>query len=135
MSSSPRTRPTAGTVTTGEMTVADFVDHYLFAYRHSALPLTDEGRPVGLVTLDRVRGIPADRRASTSLAEVSCRAEDLVLARPDESLNELLPRLSECADGRALVVVDQRLVGIVSPSDISRAVQRGSLRDQVPAGR
>ncbi|WP_346538861.1 site-2 protease family protein [Micromonospora sp. DPT] len=118
-----------------EMTVADFVDHYLFAYRHTALPLTEEGRPVGLVTLDRVRGIPADRRGSTTLAEVSCRAEDLVLARPEEQLNDLLPRLSECADGRALVVTDQRLVGIVSPSDISRAVQRGSLRDQLAGSR
>ncbi len=115
----------------GEMTVADFVDHYLFAYRHSALPLTEDGRPVGLVTLDRVRGIPADRRASTTLAEVACRADELVLASPDEPLTELLPRLSECADGRALVVTDQRLVGIVSPSDISRAVQRGNLRDQM----
>lgn len=120
----------------GDMTVADFVDHYLFAYRHSALPLTDQGRPVGLVTLDRVRGIPADRRASITLAEVACRADELVLARPEEPLNELLPRLTECADGRALVVTDQRLVGIVSPSDISRAVQRGSLRDQAAgAGR
>ncbi|MFI6329200.1 site-2 protease family protein [Micromonospora chersina] len=119
----------------GEMTVADFVDHYLFAYRHSALPLTEEGRPVGLVTLDRVRGIPADRRASTTLAEVSCRADDLVLANPDEQLTDLLPRLSQCADGRALVVTDKRLVGIVSPSDISRAVQRGSMREQMTAGR
>ncbi|MEV4493457.1 site-2 protease family protein [Micromonospora coxensis] len=118
-----------------EMTVADFVDHYLFAYRHSALPLTENDRPVGLVTLDRVRGIPADRRGTTTLAEVSCRAEDLVLARPEEQLNDLLPRLSECADGRALVVVDQRLVGIVSPSDISRAVQRGSLRHQMATDR
>ncbi|MER5704567.1 site-2 protease family protein [Micromonospora sp. NPDC002296] len=117
-----------------EMTVADFVDHYLFAYRHSALPLTEDGRPVGLVTLDRVRGVPADRRAATTLAEVACRADQLVLASPDEQLTDLLPRLSECADGRALVVTDQRLVGIVSPSDISRAVQRGSLRDQVAAG-
>ncbi|WNM37279.1 site-2 protease family protein [Micromonospora halotolerans] len=119
----------------GEMTVADFVDHYLFAYRHSALPLADEGRPVGLVTLDRVRGVPADRRAATTLAEVSCRADELVLASPDEQLNDLLPRLSQCADGRALVVTDQRLVGIVSPSDISRAVQRGSMREQMAAGR
>ncbi|MFI7279055.1 site-2 protease family protein [Micromonospora chersina] len=119
----------------GEMTVADFVDHYLFAYRHSALPLTEEGRPVGLVTLDRVRGIPADRRASTTLAEVACRADELVLAKPDEQLTDLLPRLSQCADGRALVVTDQRLVGIVSPSDISRAVQRGSMREQMTAGR
>ncbi|WP_405099523.1 site-2 protease family protein [Micromonospora sp. NBC_01412] len=118
-----------------EMTVADFVDHYLFAYRHSALPLTEDGRPVGLVTLDRVRGVPADRRAATTLAEVACRADQLVLASPDEQLTDLLPRLSGCTDGRALVVTDQRLVGIVSPSDISRAVQRGSLREQVPAGR
>ncbi|MFC0002859.1 site-2 protease family protein [Micromonospora siamensis] len=119
----------------GTMTVADFVDHYLFAYRHSALPLTEEGRPVGLVTLDRVRHIPADRRASTTLAEVACRADELVLARPDEELTDLLPRLSECADGRALVVADHQLVGIVSPSDISRAVQRGSLREQTTGGR
>ncbi|WP_433686914.1 site-2 protease family protein [Micromonospora carbonacea] len=114
----------------GDMTVADFVDHYLFAYRHSALPLTDDGRPVGLVTLDRVRGIPAEARSATRLAEVACRADQLVLADPDEQLTDLLPRLSECADGRALVVAGGRLVGIVSPSDISRAVQRGNLRDQ-----
>ncbi|GAA2711264.1 site-2 protease family protein [Micromonospora olivasterospora] len=119
---------------TGDMTVRDFVDHHLFAYRHSALPLTEDGgRPIGLVTLDRVRHIPADRRDQTRLEEVACRAEDLVLASPDEQLTELLPRLSRCADGRALVVTDQRLVGIVSPSDISRAVQRGSLRDQTTA--
>ncbi|MCW3817707.1 site-2 protease family protein [Micromonospora sp. DR5-3] len=119
-----------------DMTVADFVDHHLFAYRHSALPLTEDGgRPIGLVTLDRVRGIPADQRGSTTLAEVSCRAGELVLASPDEQLTDLLPRLSECADGRALVVTDQRLVGIVSPSDISRAVQRGGMRQQMTGGR
>ncbi|MBX7265826.1 site-2 protease family protein [Micromonospora sp. Llam7] len=119
----------------GEMTVADFVDNYLFAYRHTALPLTEDGRPVGLVTLDRVRGVPSDARGSTTLEAVACRADDLVLASPDEPLTDLLPRLSDCADGRALVVADGRLVGIVSPSDISRAVQRGSMRDQLTAGR
>ncbi|TCB96493.1 CBS domain-containing protein [Micromonospora zingiberis] len=115
----------------GELTVADFVDKYLFAYRHTALPLIEDGRPVGLVTLDRVRGVPADQRGSTTLEAVACRADDLVLASPDEQLTDLLPRLTECADGRALVVADGRLVGIVSPSDISRAVQRGHLRDHL----
>ncbi|MEH1011794.1 site-2 protease family protein [Micromonospora sp. CPCC 206060] len=122
--------PQPQTVSAG-VSVADFVDHYLFAYRHSALPLTEDDRPVGLVTLDRVRGIPANRRAGTTLGEVSCRADELVLARPEEPLTDLLPRLSECADGRALVVTDGRLVGIVSPSDISRAVQRSTLRDRL----
>ncbi|MEV6693897.1 site-2 protease family protein [Micromonospora sp. NPDC051196] len=118
----------------GELTVADFVDNYLFAYRHTALPLTEDGRPVGLVTLDRVRDVPSDQRSSTTLESVACRAGDLVLASPDEQLTDLLPRLSECADGRALVVADGNLVGIVSPSDISRAVQRGHLREQVTTG-
>ncbi|KXK62478.1 peptidase M50 [Micromonospora rosaria] len=119
----------------GEMTVADFVDHYLFAYRHTALPLVEQGRPVGLVTLDRVRGVSPDQRGTTRLAEVACRADDLVLARPEEELTDLLPRLSRCADGRALVVTGDQLVGIVSPTDISRAVQRGTLRDQATSGR
>ncbi|MFB9239778.1 site-2 protease family protein [Plantactinospora siamensis] len=111
--------------TTPDVTVADFVEHYLWAYRHSALPLVADGRPVGLVTLARVRGVPADQRAGTTLGAVSCPPEELVLARPDEPLLELLPRLS--ADGRALVVEGDRLVGIVSPSDISRAAQRGAM--------
>ncbi|HEX5543557.1 MAG TPA: site-2 protease family protein [Micromonospora sp.] len=112
------------------VSVADFVDHYLFAYRHSALPLTENDHPVGLVTLDRVRQVPADQRGATALGEVACRSEELVTATPEEPLVDLLPRLSECSDGRALVVSDGQLVGIVSPSDISRAVQRGSLRDR-----
>ncbi|SCL17147.1 Zn-dependent protease (includes SpoIVFB) [Micromonospora pallida] len=118
-----------------EMTVSDFVDHHLFAYRHSTLPLTEEGRPVGLVTLDRVRHVPAGSRGATTLAEVACRADDLVLARPEEQLTDLLPRLGECTDGRALVVTDGHLVGIVSPSDISRAVQRSSMREQLTGRR
>lgn len=113
---------------TGSVSVADFVDHYLFAYRHTALPLTEGDRPVGLVTLDRVRDVAADARGATTLEEVCCRADELVLAHPEEPLTDLLPRLNECADGRALVVVEGRLVGIVSPSDISRAVQRASVR-------
>ncbi|MFC7550262.1 site-2 protease family protein [Plantactinospora sp. GCM10030261] len=117
---------------TPDVNVGDFVDHYLWAYRHTALPLVVDGRPTGLVTLDRVRRVPADERAGTTLGEVSCRGEELVLARPEEPLLEVLPRLSAGTDGRALVVAaDGQLVGIVSPSDISRAVQRSALNDRM----
>jgi Zn-dependent protease/predicted transcriptional regulator len=114
-----------------DVSVADFVDHHLFAYRHSALPLTVGDRPVGLVTLDRVRQVPPERRATTALREVACPSDELVLASPDEPLTDLLARLDGCADGRALVVTGDQLVGIVSPSDISRAAQRNALRHQM----
>jgi hypothetical protein len=47
---------------------------------------------------------------------------EVPLAEPEEPLPALLPRLSGCAGGRALVMPEGSLVGIVSPSDISRMV-------------
>jgi Zn-dependent protease len=126
MSTNPQTVP-------ADIRVAEFIDRYLFGYRHTVFPLADDGRPVGLVSLDRVRQVPPEQRANTGLREVACGPGDLTISNPDEPLTELLPRLNQCADGRALVVTDGRLVGIVSPSDVSRAVLRGSLRHATPS--
>jgi Zn-dependent protease/predicted transcriptional regulator len=111
--------------------VAEFIDRYLFGYRHTAFPLAEDGRPVGLVSLDRVRQVPPEQRDHVTLREVACGPSDLTIASPDEPLTELLPRINQCADGRALVVAEGRLVGIVSPSDVSRAMLRGSMQRPV----
>lgn len=113
---------------TADLSVAEFVDRHLWAARHSTFPLVGtDGRPTGLVTLNRIREVPQDRRDSTLLRDIACRPEELTVVSPQEPVTDLLPRLSRCADGRALVTSDDRLVGIVSPSDISRAVQHASL--------
>ena len=119
MSTEPQTVP-------ADIPVAKFIDRYLFGYRHTAYPLVEDGHPVGLVSLDRVRQVRPDQRERTALREVACGPDDLTITNPQEPLTELLPRLNQCADGRALVVVDGRLIGMVSPSDVSRAMLRGS---------
>jgi Zn-dependent protease/predicted transcriptional regulator len=123
MSTQPETAP-------ADLTVAELIDRHLWTSRHSAFPLVDHGRPVGLVTLNRIRGVPPDRRATTTLRDIACAGDELALASPDEPIVDLLPRLNGCADGRALVVSGGQLVGIVSSSDISRAVQRATLRNR-----
>jgi Zn-dependent protease/CBS domain-containing protein len=126
MSTNPQTVPP-------DIRVAEFIDQYLFGYRHTVFPLAEDGRPVGLVSLDRVRQVPPEQRNNVQLREVACGPRELTITNPQEQLTELLPRLNQCADGRALVVEDDRLVGIVSPSDVSRALLRGSLRHATPA--
>jgi Zn-dependent protease/predicted transcriptional regulator len=122
MSAQPETVP-------ADLTVAELVDRHLWSSRHSAFPLVDQGRPVGLVTLNRIRSVPLERRAVTAVRDVSCGPDELTVVSPNEPVTDLLDKLSGCADGRALVVGDDGLlVGIVSPSDVSRAVQRASLR-------
>ena len=95
--------------------MTEFIDTYLFAYGHSTGPL------VGLVSVDRVRAVPAGDRRTTTLRGIAGPLAEVSLGVPDESLTELLPRLDRPADRRALVVDDGRLVGIVRPVDVNRA--------------
>ena len=116
-------------VADGRLTVEQFLHEVLLTSRFSTYPLVDpSGRLVGLVTLNRVRSVPPERRARTLLQEIACPLADIPLADPREPLVDLLPRMSGCTDGRAVVVADGTVVGLVSPSDVSRAVQLADLR-------
>lgn len=105
------------------MTVEDLLASDLIQHRHSSFPLVeDSGGPIGLVTFNQIRQVPPQARSTTRLRDIACPLEQVAQARPDEPAADLLPRLSECADGRALVLSDGVLVGIISPSDISRVL-------------
>jgi len=108
----------------GSMNVSEFLDHQLFRARYDSFPVTaDDGETVtGLVTLDRIKRVPASQRATTRLADIACPLSDVVTVSPQDPVADVLPRLSECADRRALVFSDGHLVGIITPSDITRMI-------------
>ena len=106
------------------MTVQDLLNSDLIRHRYSSFPLTEDGAaPIGLVTFTQIRRVPPQARATTQLREIACPLEQVAQARPEDPAADLLPRLSECAEGRALVLSDGKLVGILSPSDISRVLR------------
>ena len=114
-----------------DVTLSEFVSAMAMRYRFSTYPLVDaSGRLTGLVTLNRIRAVPVDRRDTTRLGEIACPPQEVPTARADEPLLDLLPRLAGCSDGRAVAVDDQgRVVGLVSGSDIARALALAELRD------
>jgi Zn-dependent protease/CBS domain-containing protein len=107
-----------------------FVADTVLRHRFSGYPLVDQqGHLAGLATLNRIRAIPPERRPVTRLGDVACPQDDVPIARPDEPLVALLQRMAGCTDGRAVVVDnDGRVIGVVSPSDISRVVTMRDLR-------
>jgi CBS domain-containing protein len=121
----------------GNLTVADFIAQVALTHQFSTYPLVDaDGRLTGLVTLNRVRGVPPELRATTRLHDIACPASEVPTARPEDVLVELLERMQGCADGRAVVVDETgRVVGVVSASDVARALQLADLRsfDPYPA--
>lgn len=111
-------------------TVSELVDERLHHFRFGTFPLVrPDGQLEGLTTLARVRQVPPHLRRSTRLIDTACPLADVPAAAPDEPVPDLLVRMQRAPDGRALVVgPDLRLVGIVSPSDVSRYVQLAVLR-------
>lgn len=127
MSAEPTTAPP-------QLTVDQFVDEYLMRHRFSAFPLVDGGGLTGLVTLNRVRQVPPESRARTTLLDIACTPDEVPTAHPQEALTDLLARMSGCSDGRAVVLHDGEVVGIVSPTDVARTVQVAGLREGRPVG-
>jgi Zn-dependent protease/CBS domain-containing protein len=123
------------TVVPAGLDVGSFIDHYVFAHRYSTFPVVDTaGAPVGLVTLGRVKSVAADRRAVTTVGQVAVPLASVTVVAPDAVLVEVLSTLTAGAEGRALVVEQGRVVGIVSPADVMRRIEVADLAGPPPAG-
>ncbi|MCW2944996.1 MAG: peptidase [Actinoallomurus sp.] len=98
----------------GSMTAAEFLHEMLPRHRHTAYPLVDGDVVRGVVTAARIR----DEDAGTRIGAV---VEEAERTSAEASLAELLPRLTK---ERLLVFDGDRLVGIVTPRDLTRALER-----------
>lgn len=109
------------------LTVARFLDQAPLRH-HSAFPLTiGEPMPIGLVTLDRLRRVPPSAREAVRLRDVMYPLDQVAVVRPDTPAAELVASLTAAASRHALVLDDGRLVGLVSPADLERAIRRARL--------
>ena len=114
-------------VVPGWITVDAFVEDYVRRHRARVFPVESfDGTLVGVLTLDALKQVPPHRRASVRVVDVAVPAEDVLTAHPDEMVLDLLERVGPAAGGRALVVDDARVVGIVSPGDVARALEVGA---------
>ncbi len=100
--------------------VQQLIDGLVLQHR-SAYPVVDAGVLVGLVTLSHVRRLPPERRAATTVAAIMTPRDECRLVSPDDKIVDVLA----AAGGpmRLLVVDDDRLVGIVTPTDVARLVE------------
>ena len=91
-----------------------------------AIPVTDGERVIGMIT-DRdiaVRGVAEGRGPDTPVRELMTNG--VVTAREDDDIEDVAIRMSD-EQVRRMPIVDQneRLVGIVSLADVSRADGQG----------
>jgi Zn-dependent protease len=128
MTARPHTAP-------GWLTVEDFIQRYVLGDRHSAYPVADpDGSIVGLVTLTQLRDVAPSRRGTTRVADIALPLDAVPTAAPQEPLTALLERMARAgARSRALVLDGGEVVGIVTPSDLTRLMDVYRLAQHGPA--
>ncbi len=108
------------------VTVELLVDQYVMGHEFTSFPTHSiDGRVDGLVTLRGIKRLPAQQRRNRRAIDIAIPAARVPIARRDERLTDLLKRMGNASDGRAMVYDGDHLVGIVSPSDIARLLQSG----------
>jgi Zn-dependent protease len=125
-----RTQPVVGPAW---FTVEAFLQRFASEHPDVAYPVQEfDGRLSGLVTLDILRRVPPERRAALRVGQVALPLERAVTVPPDASTVEVASKLAVTRQRLALVLDERRLVGVVSPMDLQRAIALGQ---SFPGGR
>ena len=121
---------TEPTVVPPHLTVAEFLE-LARSRRFSHYPVVDDGRLVGLMSLRAAASVPGGDQGRRRVGDVMVPHEATPVVDPDQEVAEALSSLGS-EPARAMVVSDGRLVGILSRSDVARAVELAQARPPAP---
>lgn len=107
-----------------EMTLDHLMHDVLLHSRHVAFPAMAGGSPVGVVTLQQLRGVPRQTWANVRVSDVMMPLDRTLVVSPDATMVEVMERMQNSADRRILVVDGGELVGIISAFDIAHWLER-----------
>ncbi|MBI4200297.1 MAG: site-2 protease family protein [Chloroflexi bacterium] len=105
-----------------EETVEELVRHHFLERGLRALPVQQDDRLVGIVTLSDVKPVPPERWATTRVAEIMTRPP-LHAVAPEAPVAEALNLMAVHDVNQLLVVRQERLVGFLRRADIIRYLQ------------
>lgn len=103
----------------GDTSVAQALS-IMFKQRHMGYPIMEGENLVGIITFDDISKISEDKR---NIPVEDIMSTELILASPDEPVFNSLEKISRNNIGRLPVSENGKLVGIISKTDIMRALK------------
>jgi Zn-dependent protease/predicted transcriptional regulator len=121
---------------TPDLTLADLYDRVIWSHRYTTYPVVEDGRVVGLLPFRSVAQVPRSEWAGKRVRDCMLSLDSVPQVRADDPAAEALAELSNGV-GRGLVLEDgNRLAGLLSITDVVRALEVGALRRrQLQGGR
>jgi Zn-dependent protease len=108
-----------------DSTLGRFMDDVAGSHRFTTYPVLEGGRPVGLLAFASVAAVPRSEWDTRRVRDTMFPLDDVPLLTEDETAVDALEELSAPTGNRGLVVDDGRLAGLLSITDIARALEVG----------
>jgi Zn-dependent protease len=103
--------------------LGSFMDQVAWSPRYTTYPVVDDGHALGLLAFRRVAEVPRSEWDSRTVRECMIPREEVPVLREDEAAVDALVELQESDVSRGLVLDGERLAGLLSISDLARALE------------
>ena len=108
-----------------DLTLAQFMDDVAWSRRYTTYPVLERGRPIGLLAFRSVASVPRDEWNTSRVRDAMVPRDEVPLLHEAEPAIDALAELSGSEVHRGLVVEDGSLVGLLSITDLARALEVG----------
>jgi Zn-dependent protease len=108
-----------------DLSLGQFMDDVAWSRRYTTYPVLENGRPLGLLAFRSVAAVPRDQWDTRRVRDAMISRDDVPLLTEDERAIDALAELSTSDVNRGLVVDDGRLAGLLSITDLARALEVG----------
>jgi Zn-dependent protease/CBS domain-containing protein len=108
-----------------DTTIGRFIDDVAWSQRFTTYPVLDGGRPVGLLAFASVAAVPRSEWDTRRVRDTMIPFDEVPRLTEDEPAVDALAELSAPTKNRALVVDDGHLAGLLSITDLARALEVG----------
>jgi predicted transcriptional regulator len=108
-----------------DATIGRIMDDVAWSHRFTTYPVLDGGRPVGLLTFASVVAVPRSDWDTRRVRDTMISLDQVPLLTEDEKAVDALAELSATSTNRGLVVDNGHLAGLLSITDLARALEVG----------
>jgi Zn-dependent protease/CBS domain-containing protein len=108
-----------------DLSLGQFMDQVALSKRYTTYPVLEHGRPVGLLAFRSVAAVPRDEWDRRRVRDSMIPHEGIPLLDEDETAIDALAKLSSSGVNRGLVVENGHLAGLLSITDLARALEVG----------
>jgi len=107
----------------GDLTVGQFMDEVARSRRFTTYPVVDAERPIGLLAFSSVAALPRSEWDSRRVRDAMIPLDEVPLLTEDATAVDALAALSPPTSNRGLVVENGHLAGLLSITDLTRALE------------